>query len=88
MSVITFRVELALGTFRKTESSNLWKSSKKKNLRPMLHQDRLDKKSGGCFGSKRRDSESSADMYRQNQHTNDCVMISERSALVRGAGPP
>ena len=65
---MTLQVHLATSTILQTERSKHLENLKKKTtMGPMLGQDRLKNNSRGMFGSKRRGSESSTDIDRQNQ---------------------
>ena len=64
---------------------NFWKRPKKTNLGPMLGQHRLEKNSGRSLV---RSGEIPSPRQTSINKTNDCVMNSEQSALVRGSDPP
>ena len=66
------------------KAPNFWKKSKKKNLGEMLSQDR-PKTQAKCFI---RSGEIPSSRQTSINKTNDCVMNSERGALVRGSDQP
>ena len=74
-----------MSTIVKMESSERWETPKETILGPMLGQDRLQKNSGGCLV---RSGEIPSPPQTSIDRTNDCVMNSERSALVAGSDPP
>ena len=67
---------------------NFWKKTreiKNKNLRQTLGRDRLRKNKGGNLV---RSGEIPSSRQTSIDKTNNCVMNSERGALVRGSDPP
>ena len=70
----------------KTASSKLLENpGKRSTMGPMLGQERLQKKSGGCLV---RSGEIPSPLQTSIDKSNHCAMNSERSALVRGSDPP
>ena len=79
------RYSLLWARFLKRKVPKFWKSPTKTFLGPMLGQDRLEKNSGGCLV---RRGEIPSPRQTSIDQSNDCVINSERSALVRSSDPP
>ena len=82
ITIIIFQVQLAMGKSLQTESSNLNGKARTKQFWAEIGPRSASEFFRRMFGSKRRDSESSTDIYRQNRRL---AMSSERGALVIGA---
>ena len=85
VSIKIKQVQLAMSTILLTESSRLLENPEKSILGPVFGQDRLQQNSAGCLA---RSGEIPSPRQTSIDKTNDCVMNSERSALVGGSDSP